>query len=35
MLDGSVRFFKSTININTWWGLGTINSGEVLSADQM
>jgi prepilin-type processing-associated H-X9-DG protein len=35
MLDGSVRFFKNTINNVTWWGVGTINSGEVISADQL
>ncbi|MEW4571384.1 DUF1559 domain-containing protein [Tautonia sp. JC769] len=34
MADGSVRFIKDTVNLNTWWGLGTINGGEVLSADQ-
>jgi len=35
MLDGSVRFFKNTINNVTWWAVGTINSGEVVSADQL
>jgi prepilin-type N-terminal cleavage/methylation domain-containing protein/prepilin-type processing-associated H-X9-DG protein len=35
MLDGSVRFFKNTINNVTWWGVGTINSGEVISSDQL
>jgi prepilin-type N-terminal cleavage/methylation domain-containing protein/prepilin-type processing-associated H-X9-DG protein len=33
MADGSVRFIKSTINQLTWWGLGTRNGGEVISAD--
>jgi prepilin-type N-terminal cleavage/methylation domain-containing protein/prepilin-type processing-associated H-X9-DG protein len=33
MADGSVRFFKSTINIVTWRALGTRNGGEVISAD--
>jgi prepilin-type N-terminal cleavage/methylation domain-containing protein/prepilin-type processing-associated H-X9-DG protein len=31
--DGSVHFFKSSTNGNTWRGLGTIAGGEVLSAD--
>jgi prepilin-type N-terminal cleavage/methylation domain-containing protein/prepilin-type processing-associated H-X9-DG protein len=35
MLDGSVRFFKNTINYVTWWAVGTINSGEVISADTL
>ena len=33
MADGSVRFVKDTINQRTWWGLGTRNGGEVISAD--
>jgi prepilin-type N-terminal cleavage/methylation domain-containing protein/prepilin-type processing-associated H-X9-DG protein len=33
MLDGSVRAIKSTVNINTWWALGTRSGGEVVSAD--
>jgi prepilin-type N-terminal cleavage/methylation domain-containing protein/prepilin-type processing-associated H-X9-DG protein len=33
MTDGSVRFIKSTVSRNTWWGLGTRASGEVISAD--
>jgi prepilin-type N-terminal cleavage/methylation domain-containing protein/prepilin-type processing-associated H-X9-DG protein len=32
MADGSVRFLKSTINIRTWWALGTRAGGEVLDA---
>ncbi len=32
-VDGSVKFIKSTINYLTWWGLGTIANGEVISAD--
>jgi prepilin-type N-terminal cleavage/methylation domain-containing protein/prepilin-type processing-associated H-X9-DG protein len=32
--DGSVKFIKSTINMQTWWGLGTRANGEVISADQ-
>jgi prepilin-type processing-associated H-X9-DG protein len=31
--DGSVHFFKSSTNGNTWRGLGTIAGGEVVSAD--
>jgi prepilin-type N-terminal cleavage/methylation domain-containing protein/prepilin-type processing-associated H-X9-DG protein len=33
MGDGSVRFFKNSVNANTWIGLHTINGGEVLGAD--
>jgi prepilin-type N-terminal cleavage/methylation domain-containing protein/prepilin-type processing-associated H-X9-DG protein len=32
--DGSVRFIKDTVNLRTWWALGTRNGGEVISADQ-
>ncbi len=31
--DGSVRFVKDSINGFTWRGLGSINGGEVISAD--
>jgi prepilin-type processing-associated H-X9-DG protein len=31
--DGSVRFVKSSINVPTWWSLGTRNGGEVVSSD--
>jgi prepilin-type N-terminal cleavage/methylation domain-containing protein/prepilin-type processing-associated H-X9-DG protein len=31
--DGSVRFIKSSINITTWIGLGTISGNEVISSD--
>ncbi len=31
--DGSVKFFKSSINGNTWRALGTIAGGEVVSSD--
>jgi prepilin-type N-terminal cleavage/methylation domain-containing protein/prepilin-type processing-associated H-X9-DG protein len=31
--DGSVRFVKSSISMNTWWSLGTRDNGEVVSAD--
>jgi prepilin-type processing-associated H-X9-DG protein len=33
MLDGSVKAIKSTINVTTWWGLGSRAAGEVISAD--
>jgi prepilin-type processing-associated H-X9-DG protein len=32
--DGSVHFVKNTVNPVTWYGLGTIAGGEVISADQ-
>jgi prepilin-type N-terminal cleavage/methylation domain-containing protein/prepilin-type processing-associated H-X9-DG protein len=32
--DGSVHFIKNSIGLQTWWGLGTRNGGEVVSADQ-
>jgi prepilin-type N-terminal cleavage/methylation domain-containing protein/prepilin-type processing-associated H-X9-DG protein len=31
--DGSVKFIKDSIAQNTWWSLGTKDSGEVVSAD--
>ncbi|MEW4566865.1 DUF1559 domain-containing protein [Tautonia sp. JC769] len=33
--DGSVRFIKDTVNPNTWRAVGTMNGGEVISADQL
>ena len=33
MGDGSVKFIKDSINQSTWWSLGTIGGGEVISAD--
>jgi prepilin-type processing-associated H-X9-DG protein len=33
MADGSVRFVKDSIALNTWWALGTRNLGEVISSD--
>jgi len=33
MTDGSVKFLKDTVNLPTWWALGTRNGGEVISAD--
>jgi prepilin-type N-terminal cleavage/methylation domain-containing protein/prepilin-type processing-associated H-X9-DG protein len=32
-LDGSTRAVKSSVNINSWWALGTRNGGEVISGD--
>ena len=31
--DGSVRFIKNSIGLQTWWSIGTRNGGEVLSSD--
>jgi len=31
--DGSVRFVKDSVNLQTWWALGSRNLGEVVSAD--
>jgi prepilin-type N-terminal cleavage/methylation domain-containing protein/prepilin-type processing-associated H-X9-DG protein len=31
--DGSVHFIKSSINMQTYWALGTKSNGEVISAD--
>ena len=33
MTDGSVRFIKGTIAINTWWALGSRAIGEVITSD--
>lgn len=33
MGDGSVRFMKDSVNLATWRALGTIQGGEVISAD--
>jgi prepilin-type processing-associated H-X9-DG protein len=32
-MDGSVRFVKNTVDLPTWWALGTRAGGEVVSAD--
>ena len=34
LADGSVRFFKDTINLAIWRALATMSAGEVTSADQ-
>ena len=31
--DGSVKFIKNSISMNTYWSIGTRNAGEVVSAD--
>ena len=31
--DGSVKFIKDSINLPTWWALGSRNGGEVISSD--
>jgi prepilin-type N-terminal cleavage/methylation domain-containing protein/prepilin-type processing-associated H-X9-DG protein len=33
MGDGSVKFVKNSIDVRTWWALGSRNGGEVVSAD--
>ena len=33
MADGSVRFVKSSIAMQTWWALGTRAGGEIVSSD--
>jgi len=33
MADGSVKFIKSTISVQTWWALGSRAGNEVISAD--
>lgn len=33
LADGSVRFVKDTVNVQTWWAIGTRAGGEVISAD--
>ncbi len=33
LADGSVRFVKNTINIQTWVALGSMSGGEVISSD--
>ena len=33
MADGSVKFMKDSVNQSTWWSLGSIAGGEVVSSD--
>jgi prepilin-type N-terminal cleavage/methylation domain-containing protein/prepilin-type processing-associated H-X9-DG protein len=32
--DGSVRFVKDSVNVQTWWAIGSRNRAEVVSSDQ-
>jgi prepilin-type N-terminal cleavage/methylation domain-containing protein/prepilin-type processing-associated H-X9-DG protein len=34
MVDGSVRFVKEQVNLNTWWAVGTRNGNETVGANQ-
>jgi len=34
-MDGSVHFIKNTINLSTWWALGTRGRGEIISSDSL
>jgi prepilin-type N-terminal cleavage/methylation domain-containing protein len=34
-LDGTVRAVKTTVNINTWWAIGSRAGGEVVSSDAL
>jgi prepilin-type N-terminal cleavage/methylation domain-containing protein/prepilin-type processing-associated H-X9-DG protein len=33
MADGSVKFIKSSVNVQTWWALGSRSGGEIVSSD--
>jgi hypothetical protein len=35
MMDGSVRFAKSSINPTVWQAVGTRANNEIVSADQL
>ena len=35
MADGSVKFIKDSIALQTWWAVGTRSGGEVISADAL
>ena len=34
MADGSVKFFKDSIQLQTWWAIGSKSGGEAVSSDQ-
>jgi prepilin-type processing-associated H-X9-DG protein len=33
MADGSVKFFKNSINLNIWRALSSTHGGEIISSD--
>jgi prepilin-type N-terminal cleavage/methylation domain-containing protein/prepilin-type processing-associated H-X9-DG protein len=33
LADGHVQFIKNSVNLRTWWALGTIAGGEVIGSD--
>jgi len=33
MADGSVKFIKSSVSTQAWWGLGSRSGGEIISSD--
>ena len=35
LADGSVRFIKTTVNLQAWRALGTRNGGEIISSDNL
>ncbi len=35
LADGHVQFTKDSVNQRTWWSLGTISGGEVISSDSL
>jgi prepilin-type N-terminal cleavage/methylation domain-containing protein/prepilin-type processing-associated H-X9-DG protein len=35
MMDGSVRFVKSSVSPQTWWAVGSMAGGEVVSSDAL
>ncbi len=35
MADGSVKFVKDSVNLQTWWAVGTRAGGEVISSDAL
>ncbi len=34
LADGHVQFIKNSINLQTWWALGTRSGGEIIGSDQ-
>ena len=32
--DGHVQFIKNSVNLQTWWGLGSRNGAELIGSDQ-